>query len=87
MRRFLLGIVVGSAAVLGGLMLSFQGSTVAAPPEQRFPFASAIDQRIEMINQLRQIRLLLQEQNTLLRQQNALLDSGKLRVVVAQDTK
>ncbi len=84
MKRLVAGMVLASAIVLGSLMLSFHGSSTAAPPQQRLPFASAIDQRIEMINQLRQIRLLLQEQNTLLRKQNALLESGKLHVVVGK---
>lgn len=87
MRHLLTGVVVASAIVAGSLMLSLQESTSAAPPEPRMPFASAVDQRIEMIDQLRQIRVLLQEQNALLRQQNSLLESGKLRVVISKSAE
>lgn len=37
------------------------------------PFANSVEQRAEMINELRAIRQLLLDQNTLLREQNKLL--------------
>lgn len=61
-------------------MLSFHQSTAATqrPPEQ--PFANAVQQRAEMIGELKQISALLKEQNALLR-------SGKLQVVVDDGQK
>jgi len=56
-------------------VLSFYGSTEAAPRTDNQPFANSVEQRFEMIRELKQL-------NTLLREQNALLRSGKLQVVV-----
>jgi len=57
-------------------MLGFNGGTSAAQSKTPLPFASAVDQRIEMIDQLRAIRELLKEQNELLREQNRLIRLG-----------
>jgi len=71
------------AAVLTGTMLGFYGTSSAA---QRTggqpPFANAVEQRMEMISLLREIRDLLKEQNALLR-------SGELKVqtVESQDQR
>ncbi len=54
-------------------VLSLYRSTEAAAPAG--PFANSVEQRIEIINHLK-------ETNALLREQNALLRSGKLRVQV-----
>ncbi|MDX1947429.1 MAG: hypothetical protein SFU86_18655 [Pirellulaceae bacterium] len=51
------GLVVG--------VLGFYGSGIAAP--QQPPFASSVEQRSEMIQELREIKELLKEQNALLR--------------------
>ena len=56
-------------------VLSFYQSTVAAPPSPRLPFANSVEQRMETISELREIKQLL-------KQQNELLTSGKVRVVV-----
>lgn len=56
-------------------VLSLYRSTEAAPPVAQLPFANSVEQRFEIINQLK-------ETNALLREQNALLRSGKLRVQV-----
>lgn len=55
----------------------FYSQTTAAPPEVRQPFANPVEQREAMIR-------LLQESNQLLREQNALLKSGKLQVEVVE---
>ena len=66
-------VLVG-ANVLFYCMLSFyQASDAQSPPSQ--PFANAVEQRIEMIGQLREI-------NAELKAQNALLRSGTLKVVI-----
>jgi hypothetical protein len=70
--------VLISANVLAWCMLCFhQDSTAAAPAAPTPPFANAVEQRIEMIEQLKQV-------NALLKEQNALLRSGTLKVIVAQ---
>jgi hypothetical protein len=48
-------------------VLSFYESSSAAPPSGTPPFANAIEQRNEIISELQQIKMLLQEQNQLLR--------------------
>ncbi len=58
-------------------VLSFYQPTSAAPPARKRgePFANSVTQRGEMITELKAIRALLQEQNALLR-------SGQLKVIV-----
>ncbi len=56
-------------------VLSFYRTSEAAPPTPTQPFANSVQQRMEMIKQLTEIK-------DLLKQQNALLRSGKLQVVV-----
>lgn len=56
-------------------MLGFYQTTTAAPPQNPEPFANAVQQRFEMIDALRDISSQLKEQNALLR-------SGKLEVVI-----
>lgn len=51
--------------------------SIAAPPETRQPFANPVQQRQAMIQ-------LLEDSNRLLREQNALLKSGKLKVEIAE---
>jgi hypothetical protein len=63
------------ANVAGWCMLCLHQSTGAAPAKETGPFANAVEQRFEMINQLREI-------NAQLKEQNALLRSGNLKVVV-----
>jgi len=56
-------------------VLSFYQSSPAAPPSPKLPFANSVEQRLEMVKELREIKELLREQNELLR-------GGKIRVVV-----
>jgi len=65
------------ANVLFYCVLGFYRATDAAPPKAKEPFANAVQQRMEMIVQLKEIRNLLKEQN-------ALLASGKVKVVVVK---
>lgn len=55
-------------------MLGFYQSSSAAPRAVQEPFANAVEQRFEIINQLKEV-------NTQLREQTTLLRSGKLQVV------
>ena len=61
-------------------VLSFYRTTDAAPPKAKQPFANAVEQRMEMIKEMREIKGLLKEQNALLR-------SGTVRVVVIDPEK
>ena len=68
------------ANVLFCCVLSFYRATDAAPPKPRQPFANSVEQRMEMIKELREI-------NALLKEQNALLRSGEVKVVVVDPKK
>jgi hypothetical protein len=61
-------------------VLSFYRTTGAAPPKPKQPFANSVEQRMEMIKELREIKVLLKEQNALWR-------SGTVRVVVSEPKK
>jgi len=70
-----------AANVLCYCVLSFyQTSDAASSPAAKPPFANAVEQRMEMIRLLTEIRDGLKEQNALLR-------SGKLTVIVGQPEK
>jgi hypothetical protein len=71
-------LLVANAVAL--CVLSFYRTSPAAPSGQRQPFANPTEQRVEMVEQIK-------ETNRLLREQNALLRSGKLTVVVAENKK
>lgn len=68
-------VILVAANVLGWCMLCLHQSTDAAPAKESGPFANSVEQRFEMIQQLREI-------NAQLKEQNALLRSGSLKVVV-----
>ena len=72
--------LVLAANVVFCCVLSFYQTTDAAAPKVREPFANSVEQRMEMIAHLREIRDLLREQNELLR-------SGSLQVVIALPEK
>ena len=69
-----------AANVLFLCVLSFYRTTAAAPPKAKQPFANAVEQRMEVIKELREIKNLLKEQNALWR-------SGTVRVVVSDPEK
>ena len=56
-----------SANVLGLLVLGFYSIGGAAPQAGQPPFANPVDQRNDMVRELREIKELLKEQNALLR--------------------
>ena len=83
-RRRVPWFVVFATIALTGGVLGFgnprywplgPGTGSAAPKEEREPFANAVAQRAEMIALLKEIHAQLKEQNEL-------LNSGKLTVVV-----
>ncbi len=80
MRRSTAWTLLIVANVLCYCVLSFYQAGFAAPPREPARIANPIEQRAAMLGELQQIRDLLREQNELLR-------SGKLRVVVEQDAQ
>jgi hypothetical protein len=66
---------------VGLCVLGFYSSSGAAPQGGQPPFANSVEQRSEMVRELREIKELLKEQNALLRE-NATLKhdaSGKTK--------
>ncbi len=75
-RRFDRPVIALLTVNLAGLcMLGFHRPSSAAPGAGNEPFANAVEQRAEMIAELREIGVLLKEQNALLR-------SGEVKVVI-----
>jgi len=70
--------LVAVAATWG--VLSFYQSSSAQQRGATQPFANSVEQRMEMISHLKSIEQLMREQNELLR-------SGKLKVVVELPTR
>jgi hypothetical protein len=56
-----------SANVVALGVLGFYSTSGAAPQSGQPPFANSVEQRAETINELREIKELLKEQNALLR--------------------
>jgi hypothetical protein len=76
-KSFRLGLAamgIGALCCVPGLLQS----SWAAPKGPQMPFANSVEQRGDFIRELK-------EMNALLREQNALLKSGKLRVVIAEE--
>ena len=67
-----------AANLLGWCVLSFLQSTSVAQQTGRQPFANSVEQRGEMIE-------LLRELNTQLREQNELMRSGRLQVIISDE--
>ena len=65
-RIFRWAALVAANLFLWGV-LSFYGSSIAAPQGGKQPFTNSVEQRHEIIRELQQIRTVLQEQNRLLR--------------------
>jgi hypothetical protein len=61
-------------------VLGFYEMSDAAPPAMNQPFANSVEQRVDMVAQLKEI-------NTQLKELNALLRSGNLQVVVREPAK
>jgi hypothetical protein len=58
-------IVTFLALAIG--VLGFYSPTGAAPQGGQLPFANSVEQRLEIVTELREIKELLKEQNALLR--------------------
>jgi hypothetical protein len=58
-------LLAANLAALG--MLVFYSTSGAAPQSGQPPFANSLEQRAEMVQELREIKELLKEQNALLR--------------------
>jgi hypothetical protein len=67
-KRFYHGLSCGCAAAVVMCMLGFYSTTGAAPQGGQPPFANSVEQRDAMIRELRDIKELLKEQNSLLRE-------------------
>lgn len=79
MRNFNWSLSLAFAVITAMVVCSLKSTSPAAPPrESNQPFANAVEQRAETVEQLREIAKLLREQN-------ALLTSGKVRVVIEAD--
>ncbi|WP_040351827.1 hypothetical protein [Blastopirellula marina] len=72
-KRWFVLLGLNALAIL--TMISWQ--SWAAPPAANLPFANAVTQREQMIQYLKESNQLLKEQNTLLR-------SGKLKVEIVE---
>lgn len=68
------------ANVLCWCVLSFYQASDAAPRSTNQPFANSIEQRLEMVAQLKEI-------NAQLKAQTAILQSGSLKVIVVQQNQ
>ena len=74
-RRYRWATLV-AANVLGWCVLSlYQAATAQTGKPSALPFANSVQQRFELIDEIRRT-------NEVLSEQNALLRSGKLRVIV-----
>lgn len=80
MKTKLYGLGIFVAIVLFGCVLSFYQRTEAAPPGPQLPFANSVEQRLDMINQLKEV-------NAQLKELNALLRSGEVRVITRPEEK
>lgn len=81
MRRRTGWALLVAANVLCYCVLGFYQANAASPRTGgKPPFANSVEQRMEMIRLLRDI-------NDQLKQQNALLRSGKLKVIVGEPEK
>lgn len=81
MRRRTGWALLVTANVLCYCVLGFYQADAASPrAAAKPPFANSVQQRMEMINLLREIKDQLKQQNVLLR-------SGKLKVIVGEPEK
>jgi len=78
-RRAGIGLLVGVNLLLIS-MLGFFQMTSAAPPSANMPFANSVEQRMDMVNQLKEL-------NAQIKELNAFLKSGNLKVVAVPEKK
>lgn len=79
-RRTGWALLIAANALCYGVLSFYQTTTAAVPKGNPPPFANAVQQRMEMIGHLKEIKELMKEQNALLR-------SGNLKVVVTLPEK
>ena len=60
-------IMLAGGIAVAVSVLGFYSTTGAAPQGGQPPFANSVEQRLEIVTELREIKELLKEQNTLLR--------------------
>jgi hypothetical protein len=71
-------LIAANAVAVG--VLGFYSTSGAAPQSGQPPFANSVEQRLETLQELREIKELLKEQNALLRGgANKIDDSDKVR--------
>ncbi len=80
MNRFLKWMLPLAGAAVCWCVLNFYQATNAQQPQVREPFANAVEQRFDMVKVLTEIRDQLKEQNALLR-------SGEVKVIVVTPKK
>jgi len=79
-RRSGWALLVAANVVAYGVLSFYQTSSAQQRTGGEPPFANSIEQRIEMLSELKEIKNLLKEQNALLR-------SGNLKVIVTLPEK
>jgi hypothetical protein len=72
-------LFLAANVVILGVLGLYRTTSAQTPVPAQQPFANSVQQRLDMIE-------LLKETNRLLKEQNDLLRSGQVRVVVAQPT-
>ncbi|NLE38401.1 MAG: hypothetical protein GX621_10290 [Pirellulaceae bacterium] len=88
MKHHFLGAILLAVGMVVGGMLGFHGPSVSAAQKQNVPpFADSAGRSLNIIGELKELVALTKTQNDLLREQNQLLKSGKLRVVVTVDER
>lgn len=60
-------LLIAANAAAWCVLSFFQTTTAAPPPAERFQFGNAIEQRQEIINQLKELNAAVKEQNAMLR--------------------
>lgn len=83
-RRTRWAISIAAITLLGCVLSFYQTTDAAQRGQSKAPFANSVDQRSQMIEELRGIRALLKEQNALIAEQNKLLRSDKRKVADGQ---
>lgn len=79
-QRAAWAVLLAANALCWGVLSFYQTSDASQKTGGQPPFANSVEQRLEMVGYLRDIRDLLKEQN-------ALLQSGGVKVVVVEEAK
>jgi hypothetical protein len=79
LTRWTWGLILAGNVLAWGVLGLYQTTSAQNPVPPQLPFANSVQQRFEMVD-------LLKETNRLLKEQNDLLRSGQLKVIVVQPT-